>query len=543
MSKENIRLINLNSYTRPKIDENIGKGYVLNGRNNAFYQYLIDRYNGSPTHAAIVNSYVDLIYGNGLHARNSGVNTQDWVLFKTIMKDKDIRKSLFDYVLFNEFSFQVIKTRVGNDLGSILHLPKERLAPSIENDQEEIERYFYSRDWSELTKYPATPYGSFEFSEDKETIYVGKPYKAGKVYFSDPDYLAGVGYMQVEEEISNYCVSHIKNGLSFGYIINIPDGKSYSSDDKDELERKIKSKLAGSSNAGKFVLSFNGRDAEITITPLQVNDAHKQWQFLTAEARQQIMTSHRVVSPMLFGIKDSSGFGNNADELDTAEAQLMKRVIQPKQRFYLDALAEILEKYNINLDLYFKPLTEPKEAQVKLSTEKKNLDTSVADELISLGEDITDEWELVESEVVELTSTGTAIPNAKSEIDGKKFKSRLRYTGEISSNSREFCIKMIAANKVYRIEDINAMSNKVVNEGWGPNGSNTYDILKFKGGGSCKHYFTRESYRLKADVNSPLAEQITPAKARKEGEILPALDNQIYTKPDNMPNNGFLKKR
>jgi hypothetical protein len=539
MSKENIRLINLNSYTRPKIDENIGKGYVLNGRNNAFYQYLIDRYNGSPTHAAIVNSYVDLIYGNGLHARNSGVNTQDWVLFKTIMKDKDIRKSLFDYVLFNEFSFQVIKTRVGNDLGSILHLPKERLAPSIENDQEEIERYFYSRDWSELTKYPATPYGSFEFSEDKETIFVGKPYKAGKVYFSDPDYLAGVGYMQVEEEISNYCVSHIKNGLSFGYIINIPDGKSYSSDEKDELERKIKSKLAGSSNAGKFVLSFNGRDAEITITPLQVNDAHKQWQFLTAEARQQIMTSHRVVSPMLFGIKDSSGFGNNADELDTAEAQLMKRVIQPKQRFYLDALAEILEKYNINLDLYFKPLTEPKEAQVKLSNEKKK---SELDLFIDLGEDESIEgYDLVKVEVVDyeneikLASTGTANPLNKSRFDLFDTITRYRYAGD-QLGEREFCSKMVSAKKIYRVEDIEAMEGVAVNAGFGPKGANTYNIFKYKGGVNCHHYWEKLTYRrknesVKVDVKSPIS---IDKSVKQPAKGLPGIE------PINMPNRGAL---
>ena len=91
-------------------------------------------------------------------------------------------------------------------------------------------------------------------------------------------------------------------------------------------------------------MSFNGRDAEITIVPFPVNDnIHKQWEFLTGEARQQLMTAHRVTSPMLFGIKDATGFGNNAEEMDTAEAQLMKRVIKPKQEFILNALEEIIK--------------------------------------------------------------------------------------------------------------------------------------------------------------------------------------------------------
>ena len=99
---------------------------------------------------------------------------------------------------------------------------------------------------------------------------------------------------------------------------------------------------------------------------------------------------------------------------------------------------------------------------------------------------------------------------------------------------------MINANKLYRIEDINMMSQRVVNEGFGPNGSDTYDILLYKGGARCKHYWVRETYRLKADVNNPNAEEITPAQARKEGEILPKLDKKVYQKPNDMPNNGFL---
>ena len=157
---------------------------------------------------------------------------------------------------------------------------------------------------------------------------------------------------------------------------------------------------------------------------------------------------------------------------------------------------------------------------------------------------------MIESKIVQsesdlhFTSTGTAIPNAKSnELDGKLFKSRLRYTGNISGNSREFCRKMISANKLYRVEDINRMSQMVVNEGFGAGGSNTYDILLYKGGARCKHYWVRETYRLKADVNSPKAEQITPATARKAGEILPALDKRVYQKPNDMPNNGFVNKK
>ena len=99
---------------------------------------------------------------------------------------------------------------------------------------------------------------------------------------------------------------------------------------------------------------------------------------------------------------------------------------------------------------------------------------------------------------------------------------------------------MIASNKAYRKEDIIAMGSQAVNEGWGPKGADTYSIWLYKGGGDCHHFWTRETYRKKADVNSPLAQEITPAKARKEGEILPTNDKLVYTAPKDMPYNGFL---
>ncbi len=548
----NIKLIQLSNYVRPKLEENKSKNWVMNGRDNSFYQYIIDRNNGSVTNSAINKSYVDLIYGKGLSARDASQKVEQWAALMSLIKPKELKKIISDFQEFGESSLQVVKTKDRKKVSGIYHLPKNLVIPEIENEDEEIENYYYSKDWKCVNKVGFKKLPVFDTSKEEIEVYVIKPYQAGCNYFANPDYLAGLPYCEMEEEIANFCINSIKKGLSAGYIINVPDGQTLTPEEKDEFEKQIKAKLTGSPNAMSFVLSFNNKDADITIVPFPVNEnQHKQWQFLTAESRQQIMTAHRVVSPMLFGIKDNTGFGNNAEELDTAEAQLIKRVIQPKQQYIIDALKEILALNDIHLDLYFRPLTEVS-APVQMSShdEKKNLDTTVANELIDLGEETPgEEWELVETKIItneedlHLTSTGVAVPNAKSEQDGKKFKSRYRYIGEIKANSREFCRKMINANKLYRIEDINLMSTRVVNEGWGPNGANTYDILLYKGGGACRHAWQRETYRLKVDVNNPNSEKITPAQARKEGEILPTIDKKAYEKPNDMPNNGFLNKK
>ena len=554
-----IRLIQLNNYVKPKIEENKSKDWVLNGKNNSFYQYIIDRNNGSPTNGAINKSYANMIYGKGLYKKSG--TTADWVAFMTMLRPRELRKICYDFQLFGEASFQKINAKGKNELPSLYHIPKQKISPTIANEDDEIEGYWYSRDWSKQGRPENRPelYPAFGTSKDSVEIYNIKPYKAGNDYFADPDYIAGLPYAEMEEEISNYYISHIKNGLSFGYIINIPDGNSLSPEEKDDLEKKIKQKLVGSSNAGKFVLSFNGRDAEITVTPLTVNDAHKQWAYLTEEARQQLLTSHLCTSTSLVGVSTTSGFSSTADEMAEARAQLLVNVIQPKQDYIIEALEDVAMFYGLNLELGFKPLVEVKQgatktelsAHVCCSDEKKKTDL---DAFIELGEDedletydLIDEIEVdYEEEVkLQLASTGVARPNAKSSQDGEDFIVRYKYVGN-PAPEREFCQKMMLAGKIYRKEDILQLDNKVVNAGWGANGANTYSIWLYKGGGNCHHKWNRVIYLKKGrgvDVNSPLAEIISTSEARRRGMKLETNDTKVSVEPRNMTNKGFLKPR
>jgi len=538
-----IRLIQMNQYIRPEVKEVSNKDYVLNGQYNSFYKYVIGRYNGSSTNAAIINTYIDLIYGNGLQNLNG--NVQDFLVFKKMLSDIELRKIISDYELFGEAAIQIIKAK-GEKQPTLYHLPKENTAPKKVNEDNEIEGYFYCEDWRRVTTETLEYFPVLSEHKTQTECFVIRPYKAGKKYFSDPDYLAGLPYAELEEEIANYYVSHIKNGLSFGYIINIPDGNSYTPEEKDQIEKKIKQNLIGSSNAGKFVINFNGRDTEITVTAIDVNDAHKQWEYLTAEARQQLLTAHRVTSPMLFGIKDNTGLGNNANELDIAEEQLMKRVVQPKQRILIESLEQIAEFYGLVLRLRFKPLTEPKaipETAVKFS------DAHPVKMLIDLGEDINfDEYyiaaedEVDYNENIEFTSTGTARPNSKSEDDSKDILIRYRYVDQRgrsgadgATGEREFCKQMIRANKLYRKEDILQMGSQLVNPGFGmhPNPNEPYSIWLYKGGGllsekypngTCKHKWNRVIFLKKGvnvDPNSPLAEIISVSEAKRKGFKVP----------------------
>lgn len=114
--------------------------------------------------------------------------------------------------------------------------------------------------------------------------------------------------------------------------------------------------------------------------------------------------------------------------------------------------------------------------------------------------------------------------------DGKEGQIGLyKYTGIISSNSRAFCRQMISLDKYYTFEDIQAMSNMSVNAGFGPSGTNTYDIWFYKGGARCKHYWTRYVARYKDGLFS------LQSRGRVSGR--PGVI------PNDMKNNGYLLEK
>lgn len=549
-STSEVKLIELSAYQRPKIEINKSKDWVLNGKNNCFYDILIKRNNGSVTHNAINQQYATLIYGGGLTA-NVIDSIDQWTKLKTILKPSDLRKVVIDQQLFNEHAFLCVWGKGKKTLASVKHIDKSQVVPQIENDKGEIEGYWYCKDWSNTSKYEPIYYPILGTSSKNVEIYVNSPYSAGSEYFATPDYLPALAWAEMEEEIANLCVNTIRNGLTAGYIINVPDGQVLAPEEKERLEKDIKKHLTRSENAGRFIINFAAQDKKIEVEVFPVADnIHKQWEFLTGESKQQIITAHRLTSPMLLGIKEATGLGNNADEMKTAEEQLMKYVIRPKQDLILDSLYEIFMYCGISLDIKFAPL-HSESTTVELSNQKKK---SVADELINLGEDEDDNFDLIcafeddGSEEFNLARDFSSFPNAKSEQDTSIFKIRYAYApNRVSDNSREFCRKMVSAGKVYRIEDIILAGNKVVNPGWGPRGADTYDLLKYKGGGDCHHYWERRIYLRKNNKKISVTEAQTMLRNMGVDERKNARwatnDKDVAKLPTDMPNNGFLEPR
>jgi hypothetical protein len=388
---------------------------------------------------------------------------------------------------------------------------------------------------------------------------------------------------ELEEEVANFHINNIQNGLNPSMLINFNNGVP-SEEERRQIEMQIAQKFTGTSNAGKFILAFNDNaESKATLETVQLSDAHNQYQFLSNEAMQKLMVAHRITSPMLMGIKDQSGLGNNADELKTASILFENIVIKPMQETLLDGFEKILIYNDISLNLYFRtlqPLEFSNEIETPMDAETREEETGVKlssqepsdehfDEVFAALEEVgevinEDEWELVDERPVDyeaeqalskyaFASTGSAFPNAKSSQDGvteegRNYKVRYAYAPNAAkSKSREFCKKMVNANKVYRKEDIERMGGQAVNAGFGPEGAATYSIWLYKGGARCHHFWMRKTYLARAegvtpDVGNPNAE-VTVNQAKRAGVDLEQNPKEVALRPTDLPNNGFVNPR
>ena len=584
-NKSDLSIVNLSTYTSPVVKEVRGKDFIEYGEDNNYFQYLIDRYNGSPTNNAIINGVSEMIYGKGLDATNSNKKPNEYAQMKSLFNNDCVRKLCYDLKLMGQCAVQIIYSKDRSKIVQLEHMPIETLRAEKCNEKGEIEGYYYFSDWSkykrgnELKRIPA--FGTSK--EGLEIMYI-KPYRAGFKYYSPVDYQGGTQYAELEEEISNFHLNNILNGLAPSMLINFNNGTP-DPEQREMIERRIYEKFSGSSNAGKFILAFNDNpETAASIEPVQLSDAHQQYEFLSNESSKKIMVSHRIVSPMLFGIKDDTGLGNNADELKTASILFDNLVIKSFQGLLIDAFDQILAYNDIALNLYFKTLqplefvdmeniedeeTKEEETGVKLSKEDDFRD-SIAQDLIDLGEDeeeLLKDFDLVdESEVdyefddemdelieqtndeVKLARVGKATPYRESDQDGKTPASKLlgytflvRYyysPNRVKRTSREFCKKMVRAKKVYRKEDIKAMDQIAVNAGFGKGGSDTYSIWLYKGGARCEHYWSRRTY-LRKDGNKSLGKKLYDSEAKRRGFIAPKNAKKVAMKPKDMPYSGY----
>jgi hypothetical protein len=340
-NESNIVSLKLSEYVAKSDTEKLDrKGWVNYGDANDFPQYLRDLSHESPVHGSLVVAIGDMIAGKGIKSEQ----------YQAELDALDINTLTYaaahDLKLFGGFFIEVIWSNDRTVISKLNAIPFEECRIAVNQDDDSEIGIFHSYDWSNTRKKKNTPefiprYNYLTRMEEPRQIYWCFTYTGSDTY-PRPDYWSAINYIELDKQISIFHINQISNGLFPSTIINFYNGQA-TPEQKQQMMMDWENKMSGARNAGKVVMFFNERDQPKTeITPFPVNDADKQYQLMDTTATQKIITSHRVTTPLLFGIRETTGFGSNKDEMTTGLEIFNKQVIEPYQEKINSSIEELL---------------------------------------------------------------------------------------------------------------------------------------------------------------------------------------------------------
>ena len=625
--KDNIININLETTTSPVIAEVRGKDWIEYGDatgewRNLYPQFLIDLYYSSSISAAIINATAEMIAGEALviedeedrdmEARVRLQNFMDRANGNESLHEI-IKKLAFDFKLQGAFALNLVWSKDRTQIAEAYHIDVSKIRCARPDEFGKTPGYYISTDWTNTRQnkpYYVPAFNANDRTSANQIMYSGL-YSPNMNSYYIPDYISCNNWALIDGRISEYHLNAISSGFSGSFMISFANGIP-TQEERMQIERSITEKFCGT-NSGKFVLTFSDDKTRTPeISAISPADLDKQYLALQELLTSNILSGHRVTSKTLMGIDSANGFSSNTDEIINAANFYLNTVIKPFQDQLVKQLRKIFQVNNMDMPVNFvqlKPITvqfdsktirevmttdeireelgldalgdeETVEEEVAFSkAEKTELDSWIE----KFGEDMPEDWELIEEEIVdgehldfdfeaELNNIAserielaeddakaiTARPNARSTQDGVNksyndyYKVRYVYATDNflvnkSGTSREFCELMVAAKKVYRKEDIVNVDSNKVNFGFGhpttdyPKGE-PYNLFLFKGGPQCRHYWLRRLYKTSLrNAKQPIkdAEVISYTKALSEGFTAKRNDKLVAIPPQRMDNHGY----
>jgi Phage portal protein. len=311
----------------PVMLENKAGKYITYGALNEYPYYLLDNYRRSSKHNAIVNGKVNYIVGGGWQPGEKMTVEQQAryaKFFDGLSEHDDLNditeKLVLDLEIFNGFAVAVTWNKMGT-IAKMEHIPFEKIR--VDKD----ERMFQVADWYDdamVQLYPKI--GDVEkipaFDADNrigKQLFYYRVYAAGVKSYPLPEYMGGLAWIEADVQVANFHNNNLRNNFWGGYLINFNNGIP-TPEEQGDIERQIKRKFSGTDNAGRFVVTFNDDVSKApTLEPLTPSDMDKQFEILNKAIQSEIFISHRVVNPMLFGVKTEGQLGGRQELVEAYE--------------------------------------------------------------------------------------------------------------------------------------------------------------------------------------------------------------------------------
>lgn len=322
MNGENFILVQFAEAKQPEYREKKKEGYMEYGEKNDYPLYLVELFNKSAKHNAIIRNKVHYICGNGwtgneqfIEKPNRSENLNDLT-----------RKISMDLELFGGAYIEVI-WGLGK-VAEMWHIDYTKIRTNKDNTQ-----FWYKENWKDYKEKLEYVYPAFnpKVQEGKQIIYL-KEYRPNIGVYSLPVYFGALNYIESDIEVSKHVLGNAKTGFSASKLITLPDGTP-SREEQNEIHRKFKNTYTGSDGV-KYMLSFvNDASRKPIVDDLGQSDLTKEDFGRVDELIQtNIFSGHQVTTPSIFGIAVAGKLGTRTEMRDGYEI-FKHTYVNGKQQF------------------------------------------------------------------------------------------------------------------------------------------------------------------------------------------------------------------
>ena len=307
-----IQVLTFAEAKQPEYKEKKGEGYMQYGQNNDYPQYLLDLFNKSAKHNAIIRGKVNYIVGNGWAGEQAIVQK---VNREETLNDLT-KKVALDLELFGGAYIQVIWSVMGGQVAELWHCDYTKIRTNKDNTQ-----FWYKDDWKATrNQEKAEIYNAFNPANPQgvQILYV-KEYRPGMNVYSLPGYFGALNYIESDVEVSKHVLGNAQTGFSASKLITLPNGEP-SPDEKRAVSRQFDNMYTGA-DGKKYLLAFvNDATRKPIVDDLGASDLTKEDFGRVDELIQtNIFSGHQITSPDLFGIAVPGSLGNRQQLRDSYE--------------------------------------------------------------------------------------------------------------------------------------------------------------------------------------------------------------------------------
>ena len=371
MSKLKTGFIQKNISIPSPIENDNEKDNIINWGMDNYYPYFINfLYQNSAIHSGIINSKVHYTTSGGLNYEGLDKEQFD-AFFKNGNSDYNLdeiaEQMSKDLELSNMFCLKGVWSLDKSKCEKLEVIDFEKVRYRLDDDMIAV-----CNDWSDIddnTLKLITPFNPSDRTErefyliyqekSKQSIYNYSNFnktkkKVNKTIYPQPPYSGGITSILTDVKINKYQLNEISNGFSTGTIINMNNGIPTDDKEKKAIEKEIQENATGEENAGGTIILYNnGKDNEATVLSLNGNDLKDRYLALSQDNRDNIILSHSVTTPILFGIKTEGSLGN-ATELEIGYKIMKANYFKYKQRSILSALNHIASRgYGLQGEITF----------------------------------------------------------------------------------------------------------------------------------------------------------------------------------------------